>query len=473
VTPPFALALTVLLIFYLIRRDSRVMPRPSPAVWIPTIWLLINGSRQVSQWLGTGSQIGAQRLQEGSLVDQAVYGLLIVAGFFVLAKRSVRIGNFAKNNWWIILFFLYEGMSVVWSDFPFITFKRWTKASGDLVMVLVLCSDPHPARAIIAAIKRSGYILIPLSVLFCKYYDDMGRVLDDWGRSYYTGVTLDKNMFGYLLFAYGLFFATGLVQSIRQDPATLSTRRTDLACHALLLAMVVWLTPIANSKTSLLSLILGLAALLALQHAKVKRNFWSFLVATVVIAAVSSALFSVESTVLEASGRDASLTGRTGIWKTVLSEPNNFLIGTGYTSFWLGERLQRIWALYPRTPLLQAHNGYLEVYINLGMVGVGLLVGVLWTGMRNARRRLLAATATADNPDDTLFRSFGMAYILAYLVYNITEATFIGLNFLFIVFLILAFDFQSALFRADTFANNSHRKPSDGSRAATSWGSTQ
>lgn len=446
-TPPFALALTVLLIGYLIRRDSRVLPRPSPAVWIPTIWLLINGSRQVSQWLGLGSKIAAQRIQEGSVVDQAVYGLLIVSGIIVLAKRQVQIGHLAKNYWWIILFFLYEGLSVAWSDFPFITFKRWIKASGDLVMVFVLASDLYPARAVVAALKRSGYILIPVSILFCKYYDYLGRVLDDWGRSYYTGVTLDKNMFGYLLFAYGLFFATGLVRTIRQNPATLPTRRTDIGCYALLLAMVVWLTPLANSKTSLLSLILGIAALLALQRAKVKRHFWPFLVATVLIGAVCNALFSVQSTVLEASGRDASLTGRTGIWKTVLSEPNNFLIGTGYTSFWLGERLQRIWALYPRTPLLQAHNGYLEVYINLGLVGVALLIGVLWTGIRNARRRLLAALGGLD---DTLFQSFGMAYILAYFVYNITEATFIGLNFLFIIFLILAFDIQLTQFRSDT-----------------------
>ena len=91
---------------------------------------------------------------------------------------------------------------------------------------------------------------------------------------------------------------------------------------------------------------------------------------------------------MEASGRDATLTGRTGIWQTVLNEPNNPLLGTGYASFWLGDRLQRIWALYPRTPLLQAHNGYFEVYLNLGMVGVALLGGVLWTGLRNARAQV-------------------------------------------------------------------------------------
>jgi len=465
VTPLFALALTVLLIGYLIRRDCKGEPRTSPAVWIPTFWLLINGSRQVSQWLGTGTQISGQRVQEGSAVDQAVYGLLIVAGMLVLANRRVRIGQLAKNNWWIILFFLYEGISFVWSDFPLISFKRWIKASGDFVMVFVLLSDPYPVRAITATIKRAGYILIPLSVLLIKYYQDWGRIIDDWGRSYYTGVTLDKNMFGYLLFAYGLFFASGLVYAFRQYSSSRAATRPVLVSYALLLAMVAWLTPLANSKTSLVALVSGIAVILALQFPQIKRNLWSFLIATVLIAAISNVFFSIQGAVLEASGRDATLTGRTEIWKTVLNEPNNPLLGTGYASFWLGERLQRIWALYPRTPLLQAHNGYIEVYLNLGVVGVALLGAVLWTGLRNAGRRLRAAHDTTGNADDSLFRTFAIAYILAYLVYNMTEATFQGLNFLFIIFLLLAFDFQRTCFDA----NGSYMEQRNGSVAVTSW----
>jgi O-antigen ligase len=203
---------------------------------------------------------------------------------------------------------------------------------------------------------------------------------------------------------------------------------------------------------------------LALQFAKVKRHLWSFLIATVLVAAIANALFAVNSAVLEASGRDASLTGRTGIWETVLSEPINPVLGTGYTAFWLGERLQRIWALYPRTPLIQAHNGYLEVYLNLGVVGLALLGGVLWTGLRNARRRLLSVQYTIGNLDDSLFQTFGIAYIVAYLVYNITEATFVGLSFLFIIFLLLAFELQ----RTCVHGNGFYIEQRNGSRAVTS-----
>jgi O-antigen ligase len=396
-------------------------------------------------------------------VDQVIYGTLIVAGILVLAKRPVRIDQLAKNSWWIILFFLYEGLSCVWSDFPFISFRRWIKGSGDFVMVFVLLSDPYPVRAITATIKRSGYILIPLSLLLVKYYQDWGRVIDDWGLSYYTGVTLDKNMFGYLLFAYCLFFASELVCGFRQDSSRRVMSRTDLIPCVVLLAMIAWLTPVANSKTSLFALISGIAVILALQFSKVKRHLWSFLIATILVASICNALFSVNSAVLEASGRDASLTGRTGIWQTVLSEPINPVFGTGYTAFWLGERLQRIWALYPRTPLIQAHNGYIEVYLNLGLVGLALLGGVLWTGLRNARRRLLSAHYETGNLADSL-HTFGIAYILAYLIYNITEAAFQGLNFLFIIFLLLAFDFQRTRF----YGNGFYIEQENGSRAVMS-----
>jgi len=151
VTPQLAFGLTVLLIGYLIRRDCRVAPRPSPAVWIPTLWLLINGSRQPSQWLGLRSGSLGQALYEGSPTDEVIYATLIVAGILVLVNRRVRIDQLAKNSSWIILFFLYEGISCVWSDFPFISFRRWFKASGDFVMIFILLSDLHPVRAITAA----------------------------------------------------------------------------------------------------------------------------------------------------------------------------------------------------------------------------------------------------------------------------------------------------------------------------------
>ena len=89
---------------------------------------------------------------------------------------------------------------------------------------------------------------------------------------------------------------------------------------------------------------------------------------------------------LGAVGRDPTLTDRTAIWSIVLSMHTNPLVGTGYESFWLGPRLQKVWQLFGAT-INESHNGYLEVYLNLGLIGVLLLVGLLITSYRNICRQ--------------------------------------------------------------------------------------
>lgn len=442
--PPLALFVALLFIGYLLRRDSREEPKVSGGIWIPTLWLMINGSRQVSQWLDPGVSFAAQRLEEGSPIDQAVYSLLIVAGICVLVRRRVRVGEIVRRNGWIWLFFLYEGLSFLWSDFHFVTFKRWIKALGDVVMVMVLWSELVPARAITATIKRCAYVLIPLSVLFCKYYESLGRAFDSWGQSFYTGVTTNKNMLGYLLFAFGVFFFAAFVSTHagRHDDVR-HGRRSAQVIHLLFLIMIGWLIFLANSKTAALALVAGVAVIIASRVAVVRRHFGICAVAVILFVTVLEMSFSIFGTLAEGAGRDVSLTGRTGLWQTLLADPHlNPLFGVGYASFWLGERLLRYWAMYPTSPPIQAHNGYLEVYLNLGLIGLCLLAGVLWTGLRKIRNRIAPAFSTLETSNDRLLSTFGIGYGIGYLFYNITEATFQGLNILFVIFLILAFHYS-------------------------------
>ena len=273
-------------------------------------------------------------------------------------------------------------------------------------------------------------------------------------------------MFGYLLFAYGLFYASALLGAFGLKSPGLGSTLTDKLCNALLLSMIIWLIPMADSKTSLLCLIAGVMLVLALQFATVKRNPWQWILGTVLLLTILNEFFSLHSTVLQASGRNATLTGRTEIWERLLSEPNSALFGTGYASFWLGARLQRIWDSDPITKLLQAHNGYIEIYLNLGLIGVALLGGVLWTGLRNTRRRLTAPDSAAAGPDDRTYQTFGMAYVSAYLLYNLTEATFINLNFLFIIFLLVAFDFPRTEIELAEEEEDSDAEVLEGTKAA-------
>jgi O-antigen ligase len=129
---------------------------------------------------------------------------------------------------------------------------------------------------------------------------------------------------------------------------------------------------------------------------------------------------------IHALGRNTTLTGRLGIWTAVLSLQTNPLLGTGFESFWLGSRLQRIWDM--TSPGLQeAHNGYIEVYLNLGWIGLILLGGLIATGYRHA---------IAFYGRDPHAGRLRLALITAGVIYSLTEAGFRMMSPLWIVFLL-------------------------------------
>ena len=48
----------------------------------------------------------------------------------------------------------------------------------------------------------------------------------------------------------------------------------------------------------------------------------------------------------------------------------NALVGAGFESFWLGPRLSKVMTAFPNLHVNEAHNGYIEVYLNLGVIGL-------------------------------------------------------------------------------------------------------
>src|SRR5262249_3832531 len=110
---------------------------------------------------------------------------------------------------------------------------------------------------------------------------------------------------------------------------------------------------------------------------------------------------------------DPTLTGRTDIWNAVIREHTNPLVGVGYESFWLGPRLERVWQLAGH--INEAHNGYLEVYLNMGGVGVVLLIALLISSYRTICKRLSSLYALA---------TLNLAMWTLVLFYNVTEAAF-------------------------------------------------
>lgn len=414
--PPFlALVLTCGLIVYLFRQDKREYADISVAVWLPLIWMMISASRLPSQWLQwevAGS--AAQAYEEGNDLDRILFLILILLSIYVLYKRRVQWSRLLQAELPLMVFLGYCFLSFLWSDFPFITFKRWFRDLGIYLTILVAVTDTRHVEAVRLLFRRFAYFLLPLSITLIKYFPEIGMGYDGWtGQKHFLGVTTNKNMLGSLCLVSGLFFVWDTLRRWKHR----ANDRKMICINLCLLGSVLWLLERANSATSLICLFFGTGLLLLSQLPALKRN--PKRIPVLIFLGVLSFfpldfIFDLSSMIAGSTGRDTTFTGRTEVWEDIRKEAFSPFIGAGYESFWLGDRLKRLWSIHHWMPN-QAHNGYLEIYINLGMIGLTLLcIFLLSTFIQ------LSNSLATEFP----FGIFGLLLLCSLLLYNVTEAAF-------------------------------------------------
>ena len=427
--PPFlALVLCLGFLWWLLRHDPAKQSNTSLALWVPLIWIFIIASRLPSQWFGGGQEESAlEALQEGNPLDRTVFALLILLAVGILISRSFRWGHFFAHNFFLAAFLLFALVSVFWSDFSFVSFKRWFRDLGAYLVILVVLTDRRPLEAIGTLLRRLCYLLIPVSILLIKYYPQMGKQYDFWiGTSVFVGATTSKNMLGVLCLVSGIFFFWDTVTRW-PDRKERPTRRI-IFVNVAFIGMTLWLLHLADSATSRVCLTLGCLVIAAAHRTSMKRN--PFLLKVLIPASLCLYMilqfgFGINGALAGLVGRNSTFTGRTELWNILLSMHTNPVVGTGYESFWLGPRLQMIWAKF--AVVNEAHNGYLEIYLNLGLVGLLLLGGFLITSYRTICKRLMPHSS---------FGALSLALWTVLLFYNVTEAAFKGGQLMWLAFLL-------------------------------------
>jgi O-antigen ligase len=434
-------------LFYLDRHeDSQV----SKALWIPAIWLFMISSRGVSWWLGMqpsfkGAAV-AKSYEDGSPLDMWAFTFLLVATLVVLISRSGRVGPLLRKNGLILLYFSFCVLSLVWSDFPFVAFKRWTKALGDLGILLIILTESDPWGALKRVVSGVGFLIFPLSVLFIAYYPGIGQILTQSWTLEPTGVTAQKNELGLDCMMYGVFFVWMMMSVYRErrDPS----RRRRLLAHGMIVIMIIWLLAQCQSMTS----ITGLVSAVGVMWLASRRSQRPVVVHSSVIAvlgiAVTALFFDPGGGMIGALGKDPTIHGRTEIWSAVLGVDTNPWVGAGFESFWLGPRLQKMWAVMPNFYMNEAHNGYIELYLQFGWVGIVFIALLLATGYKRA------ISGIRRNPGKA---SLFLGFLLCTLFYAFSEAAFrtLTVSWVFLLLVVTAGS-QGVLFKSCQRAGLAH-----------------
>jgi O-antigen ligase len=388
--------------------------------------MLFAGARPISFWLNYWFGIGSysDSLEEGNPIERAYYFVLFVLGLIVLLKRKLDWSGIFRNNKIICLYFLFCLISISWSDYPFVAFKRLFKTIIPFVMVLIVLTEKRPYAAMGFIMKRLAFVFLPLSVLFIHYYP-IGKSYHATGSQLFTGVAGTKNSLGMLCLLAGIYLTYALF-FVRRANDKLG-QPLSISKHVILTLMLIWLFYKADSATALVCMIVAVGILFIAQKPAMKlypNRFITMCLGIIVLFGTLELAFDIKNILLEMLGRRADLTTRVPMWHDLLAMIQNPLIGFGNESFWLGERLTYIQERYGA--LIQAHNGYIETYLNLGAIGLMLLLVWIIGGLKNILSLIRQSYEGAI---------FSFTVIVVACLYNWTEATLYGVNNLWSLFL--------------------------------------
>jgi len=424
---------------WLIKKDIAFRKGVSPAVWIPTLWMAALGSRPVSLWLGAG---GGDTL-EGSPLDRLFFFGLIFAALYTISRRRINWTTLILQNWPVLLFYGYLLLSAVWANSPFASFKRWFKEVGNILMVLVILTEIDPQQAFRAVFVRCAYVLMPLSLIFIRYFPELGRRYNiHSGEIEPVGVTFQKNSLGTMVLVCGVVLLWDWFERTRTDSGhgrrsvlRLPNRQTELPSLERLLPLGVlliglYLLYLCDSKTSIVCLLLSGCILAAtrLPFLRQRLGLLGVLAGLTVLGfLVLDQLFDIEAVLISSLGRDMTFTGRTDVWRVLLHIGTDPIFGTGFMSFWddpyFASRL-------PYWVAFSAHNGYIEVYMAGGIVGVFVLaVMLLGVGLK-----INYALACGGDYAAVRFAVYLVALISNFFESNFACMTPVGLLFLLAAF---------------------------------------
>ena len=363
-----------------------------------------------------------QDMETSNLVNQIVFSAMYLASFLALLPEKQRILQLVRKEKYLTLFLFWSLATVFWSDFGFVSFKRWVQSLGMVVVFSAALLHREPGRKILDDLKAVLLLYVPLSLLAVLLIPGATEP----GYAAWRGLTSQKNTLGQISLASLIVFTL----SWREDVSW--NRVATSLCWCFSLALLIG----SKSTTSLLAagILLFLAMVLRAERTLLRPVAGRLLSSLIVLAffLFPFLLLYLEPTVLDSFvqvlGKDMTFTSRVDIWGNVFDDAKRHLfLGCGFEGYWV-EGNSRLALLYKDLPWVinQAHLGFLDILNETGVVGLFLVALMVMHYLKDHLEReeaeplkwFVFAALIVNLQESTLFRlhlANGALFILSYL----------------------------------------------------------
>lgn len=351
----------------------------------------------------------------------------------------------AKLSWaWPSLVYVtLAALSLVWSTWPWVTTITWVLLASATVQGLFLASQLRVAELVVAADRALKCVLLSslaieiwIALRGTPLVPNFADVPADPDPHWYW---VRGNLFDGLLSAtsriQGIVGNSNLLAavsalSILVSLAVLVARRRHRVLQSIYVLLAGWMLLRGGSATILIALILVAAAVVvASLFARMRRRsarLWAASGVLAALAVVGLVIVMHFDAIQGALGKDGTLTGRTRIWSMVLERAAEApILGHGFASPWLpwDPSFSR-WIFDHEIVVFQAHNMWIDAYLQLGSVGVVVLATVVTVAASRAWRLATSGrNLGGKRASRTLVRALPLAVVVLLLTQGITESS--------------------------------------------------
>jgi len=340
------------------------------------------------------------------LMQLAIYGITIL--LIILRFKSVVRPAMKDPFLWALMAMVVT--SFIWSDFPDISQKYGFRTLYTTLFGLYLASRYSLKEQLRMVVWALG-IAVVFSLLYTLAFPGSG-IENGIHAGAWRGPFMQKNGFARLM----------VVSALAVLLVALNTRRYRYLVWTVF-GIAVALLVLSSSKTALV-IFLDLVVLLPFYRAlRWSNNLAVPFFITLILLGGSTATWFMDNwdNVLLGLGKDSTLSGRTDIWDAVIEKMwERPWLGYGYQAFWQeGGGAELVW-LSIRYKISQAHNGLLDLGVQLGFLGMLFFVlSVVFTYIRAIKWASLGKSWEDLWP---------IIYVTFLPLYNYTESTTVGPN---------------------------------------------